>query len=132
MLTREEILGKDDLPKREVDVPEWGGKVFVRTMTGAERDKFETVITKFSAALKGKGDYSDLNIRAKLVSLTLCDEHGKRLFSDADVVELSGKSAAALDRLSEIAQELNKMSDKDIEDLEKNSESGLVDVSPSA
>lgn len=42
VLTREAILSADDLPAETVDVPEWGGKVRIRTMTGSERDAFES------------------------------------------------------------------------------------------
>ncbi len=40
MLTREQILQSDDLPRETVQVPEWGGEVQVRTMTGTDRDAF--------------------------------------------------------------------------------------------
>ena len=41
MLTKDQILKSDDLPSEEVSVPEWGGSVMVRSMTGYERDQFE-------------------------------------------------------------------------------------------
>ncbi len=31
----------DDLPRETVSVPEWGGEVLVRTMSGTDRDAFE-------------------------------------------------------------------------------------------
>ena len=91
MLTREQILQSDDLPRETVQVPEWGGEVQVRTMTGTDRDAFE-------ASLIGKEGRLE-NVRARLVSLTLCDETGSRLFSDGDISALGGKSAKALDRV---------------------------------
>jgi len=47
------------------------------------------------------------NVRARLVSLALCDETGTRLFSDADITVLGAKSAKALDRVFAVAQRLN-------------------------
>ena len=41
-LSREDILKAEDLPTEEVPVPEWGGSVLVRGLTGRERDLFET------------------------------------------------------------------------------------------
>ena len=41
MLSRNAILNADDLPRKEVFVSEWNGSVFVRALTGAERDKRE-------------------------------------------------------------------------------------------
>ena len=99
MLTREQILQSDDLPRETVQVPEWGGEVQVRTMTGTDRDAFE-------ASLIGKEGRLE-NVRARLVSLTLCDESGSRLFSDGDITALGGKSAKALDRVFAVSQRLN-------------------------
>ncbi len=33
ILSKEAILSADDLPREIVSVPEWGGQVYVRTMT---------------------------------------------------------------------------------------------------
>lgn len=99
MLTRDQILMCDDLPRETVQVPEWGGEVQVRTMTGADRDTFE-------ASLIGKEGRLE-NVRARLVSLALCDESGVRLFNDSDVIALGQKSAKALDRVFTVAQRLN-------------------------
>ena len=40
-LSRDDILKAADNEPEEVDVPEWGGSVLVRGMTGRERDAFE-------------------------------------------------------------------------------------------
>ena len=40
-LTKDQILEANDLQSESVTVPEWGGDVLVRTMTGADRDAFE-------------------------------------------------------------------------------------------
>ena len=45
-LTRDEILGADDLKTESVKVPEWGGTVLVRELTGAERDEWEASVVK--------------------------------------------------------------------------------------
>lgn len=37
MLTREQILQSDDLPRETVQVPEWGGEVQVTTQTIVSR-----------------------------------------------------------------------------------------------
>ena len=38
---RDRILSADDRKKEAVFVPQWGLSVFVRTLTGAERDDWE-------------------------------------------------------------------------------------------
>jgi hypothetical protein len=115
ILTKDQILSTNDLTKELVEVPEWGGAVYVRTMTGAERDSFEAQILG--------DDYKERNyrnVRATLCSLTIVDEDGKRLFSDAEVTKLGAKSAAAIDRIFNVAQRLNGLSKDDVEDLAKN------------
>lgn len=113
MLTRELILSVDDLPRELVKVPEWGGDVYVRTMTGAERDKWEIEV----ATSKQKASES---VRAMIAALTVCDENSNLLFTIQDVEALSKKSAAALDRVMDAAMRLNKLYGSDIEGLEKN------------
>lgn len=113
-LSRDNILTVDDLKREKVSVPEWGGYIFVRTMTGTERDQYE------SSVLGNNGKMDLKNIRAKLVVLTAVDEDGLRLFNDDDIEVLGAKSAAALDRVFSKAQTLNKISDDDIEELAKN------------
>lgn len=119
-LNREAILAAEDLPRELVEVPEWGGAVYVRALTGAERDQFEASIVE----QRGRDMRMNMrNIRAKLVALTVVDEDGQRIFTDDDVAALGGKSAAALDRLFAVAQRLSGLSKEDVEELAKNSES---------
>jgi len=111
MLTRDSILKADDLPKESVEVPEWGGQVWVSTLTGTQRDAFEqSMVTK-----KNKPNMD--NVRARFAVLTICDEKGERLFKAADADELGKKSAAALDRIFAVAQRLNGFSDNDQKEL---------------
>ena len=119
MLTKAQILQADDLPTEVVEVPEWGGSVTVRTLTGTERDAFEESITK------RRGDSVEvnmINLRAKLCAMTMIDDDGERYFSDADVAELGKKSANVLDRIFAVAQRLNGFGQDDIKELAKNSE----------
>lgn len=111
MLSREEILAALDLPMEEVQVPEWGGSVFVRTMTGSERDAFEFWFCKNP----GK------DIKANVLVRTICDENRKAIFTEADIEGLSAKSAAALDRCYEVATRLSRLMPADIEELKKTS-----------
>ena len=116
MLTKDEILQTNDLTTEHVEVPEWDGAVWVRTMTGTERDAFE-------ASMAGKGDDIEArltNIRAKLCVRCICTESGERVFADEDEVALGKKGARPLDRIFAVAQRLNAVSDDDVEALAKN------------
>ena len=113
-LSRDAILNASDITTEEVTVPEWGGEVLVRTMTGAERDLYE----KSVLVRNGKNHKVNLeNARSKLVILTAVDAQGQRLFSNADMAALSKKNAAALDRLFDVAARLAGITEKDMEEI---------------
>ena len=104
LLSRDAILSAEDLEKELVHVPSWGGHVYVRALTGAERDAFEASMVD----QRGRDRKMNLkNLRARLCALTICDEEGNRLFSDSDVEALGKKSAAALTRVFAVAQRLS-------------------------
>ena len=135
LLSREEILGANDLPTEDVEVPEWGGSVRVRTLTGTERDEFESSIITMKKVKKGKRTVTESspnlrNIRAKLVARSIVKEDGALMFPNSeDVFVLGEKSAAALDRVYEVSARLSKITDEDIEELEKNSSGGQSESS---
>ena len=113
-MDREAILASDDLPTEVLDVPEWGGKIRVRSLTGQERDLYEQSITK----RRGMNvEMNLLNARAKLVVLTVVDDQGQRIFSDDDVHEVGKKSAQALNRIFLVAQRLSGLTDEDVDEL---------------
>lgn len=115
-LTSEAILGADDLPRRKVSIPEWKGDVWVRTMTGAQRDELEL------RAMGGPNAAQNLkNIRAWMAAQTICDASGRLLFAANDIDALGKKSGAALDRVFEEAQKLNNLGKDDLEEIAKNS-----------
>ncbi len=125
-LTKADILDARDI--RIEPVKAWGGTVYVKGMTGAERDAFEaSVIT-----LKGnKQNFNLKNVRAKLCVMTLCDDEGKRLFEDADLEVLSGKSAEELSKVFVVAQRLSGISKEDVETMTEGLEDNPFDGSVS-
>jgi hypothetical protein len=72
------------------------------------------------------------NLRAKLVARAIVDETGKRIFADADIPALAGKSAAALNRVYEVAQRLSGITQEDVDELTKNSETAQSENSGSS
>lgn len=135
-LTRDQILSANDITIETVPVPEWGGEVCVKTLSGAERDHFEAVVIREDSDGKQRTDLE--NIRATLASMAICDDAGRPLFSQADVESLGRKNAAALDRVWTVAQRLSRISQEDIDELKKRSaaaagsSSSAGCVSPSA
>jgi hypothetical protein len=132
LLSRKDLLKKDDLQVTLVDLGN-DEFVYVREMTGHDRDAFERSLRKrkeegekitFEMAME---DY-----RAKLVVLTICDETGKSILYEEDYEILSNNMGAKrLEKIVEASQKLNAITDKDKEALVKNSSAEPTDNSNS-
>ena len=129
VLSKQDILQAKDVKIEQVEVPEWGGHVYVRSISALERGLIEEDAAKFKES-KGKGSFAR-TFTVKFASLALCDEKGKRLFDDKDIALLQEKNAAAISRIAEAAQRLSGFSQEDMEELEKNSKGTQEDDSPS-
>jgi hypothetical protein len=127
ILNRDEILSADDLEKKKVHVPEWGGSVFIRMMTGAERDAYE--IMMFGEDNKKK---TFVNMRAKFLAFTIVDESGKPIFTDSDIEALGKKGIKPIDRVYTAARKLNALSDEDVDEILKKSDPNPPDNSISS
>jgi len=121
-LSKDDILKADDLPTVDVDVPEWGGIVRVRGLSGSDRDEWEA--SKLQAQPDGSTVYG-LGSRAKLVSLCAVKDNGDPLFTVGDLGRLAQKSAAALDRIVEVIDELSAVKPAAEAELEGNSDAAL-------
>lgn len=114
MLTRDFILSAEDRKPVPVDVPEWGGAVHVRTMSGEE-------LMRFQDAYTGK-DIDSADAMAGLVAATACDAAGVLIFQLTDAPALKLKNAKALVRVWRAARELNIVTDDDVSNLAGKSE----------
>lgn len=113
VLSAADILGAPMPAPVPVDVPEWGGTVYVRAMTGYERDAFEL------AMLGPDGKADKRNFRGRLAAACLCDTNGHALFEPRQAAELGATHAAALSRVFDVAAELNGFTAADQEALTK-------------
>lgn len=108
-LRREDILAfRENLPKVRVEVENFGS-VFVRCMTGAEREQFEAEHLKAPST----------NFRARLVVATVCNEHGVLLFLTGDVASVAELPTSFLDPVFVAASKLNGVLKDDVDELEK-------------
>lgn len=114
-LTAAAILHHDAPAPVRVEVPEWGGAVYVRVMSGRERDAFEF------ACMEDGGAKNQDNFRARLAVRCVCDEAGALLFTPADADALGAGNGAALSRILEVAAPLNGLTRADQDDLTKKS-----------
>jgi hypothetical protein len=132
-LNREKLLQKQALKIEKVDLgkDEESGEelfVYVKEMTGREKDTWERSIIVEKKNEKGETEYDRnlANFRARLAVFTLCDETGKRLLQDSDIGTLSDSMGAKrLDKIMQVAQKLNSVTEEDKAVLVKNSAAGL-------
>ena len=117
-LSLTDVLNVEDVWRFEIDLPEWGGKMILQQMTAEGRDAFEQSLLKKT----DDGFERDLtNARAKLIAACAINEDGTLMFRTADHVKALGqRSAKVMDRIFAKCQEINAISDGDIEELEKN------------
>ena len=120
LLDRKKLLTKEDFKVEKVDLGD-GDFVYVRQMSGRERDRFEqSLIIEKPGSKEGFEKALD-DFRAKLAVVTVCDEKGNLLLQPKDAPTLSqSMSAAKLERIVNVAQRLNKISEEDKEQLVKN------------
>ncbi len=127
-LGRDAIFAVDDQSIQPLEVPEWGGTVYLRVMTGEERDEYENGMVNPATGKLTKRD----NFRARLAVIVLCNEDGERLFTPGDVGKICKKGGKALDRIFAAGTKLNGMTEDDVKEIKGNSESGQSEDSGSA
>ena len=117
LLTKEQINNSDDRPTLEIDIPEWRGRVLLRTLSGTQRDSFEAGI------MDKDGKPTKLhNLRARFAALVLVNEDGSPMYTQEQAAQLGNKSANALTRIWDEGRTFNKMDADAVEEAEKNSE----------
>jgi hypothetical protein len=124
-LTRDLLLQKDDLKIEKVELSR--GHVFVREMTGREKDIWEqSMLKQKPSGDRNRGiEYETTleDFRAKLAVVTICDSEGNLLFEQKDVKNLNKvMSASNMEKIISVAQRLNAITESDKEEVLKNSE----------
>ena len=116
-LTRDQIVAQVDLRTEVVEVPEWGGSVVVRELSGRERDVFESSIVKRNGQ---KMSVDMENMRARFVAACGTGGDARQTFYPRDVGRLGELSAAALERVFSVGRRLAGMTGQDVDELTKN------------
>jgi hypothetical protein len=98
-LGRRDLLALADRAVEELEIPEWSTWVRVKAWDGATRWR---VLQAWPQSRERRE-----NLWALVAALSLVDEEGERLFTDADLGELAKKNARALDRIFTVALRLN-------------------------
>ena len=121
-LSASQIIAADDFKIEAIEVPEWGGTVYVKSLRGTDRDAFEESLSK----------EKDKPFRSRFLVMTLCDERGALLFKPEQVAALGEKSSLVLNRVFDAAWAINYFTPEKVEELGKDSPSAPSDASTSA
>lgn len=122
-LSKKSILAANDVRLSDpIPVPEWGGDVFIKTLSGTERDAFE----------ESYSEQKMKSFRPRFLVLVLCDENGERLFADGDADELGKKSSLVINRIFEKAWAHNAFTQEAVDALGKDSQTAQSEGSTSA
>lgn len=131
VLSADQILDAEDISIEAVEVPEWGGTVYVRAMTAVQRERYLDSMRK----VIGEGAKATVQTvfafgSAKLAVLTLCDQNGNLLFdrSPETVEKLGRKSAKAMERVVAASAKLNGLDDEEDKAKEKNDSAVLKET----
>ncbi len=104
VLSADDIFAVADVHVEEVEIPEWGGSVFVRSMTGEEASKFSEMVAK---------DKTDAMTKA-IVLVTVKEDGISPLFTEDAVSRLRKKSLSALMKLQNRIIKMNGLRDEDV------------------
>lgn len=109
---------KAKVPREEMSVP-GVGQIWVYGLTSGQKDEYENSVVRLSGR---KRQIHLANARAQLLLMTVHDQHGKRMFGDADIGRLCQIPANIADPILDVARRLSGMASEEIEDLVKNSQ----------
>jgi hypothetical protein len=124
ILNRNQILEVSDVKiVGPIEVPEWNGIVFLRSLSCADMESISKEATKsIQLDAKGRpvGKVETSGFRSRLLARSLCDAQGQRLLEDADADELGKRSSVVIGRLFDQASDLNGLSAKAQEEIAAN------------
>ena len=96
-LTAESILKDEDFSYAELEIPEWGGSVRLRSLSGGQR-----------SIINQRVQARDLeNLEEMLTVMGCVDEDGNRIFTNKDIDALKKKSNAPITRIAKKIMEIS-------------------------
>ena len=95
----DQIMAVDDCDVVDFEVPEWGGVIGLKPLSIGDREKCEK-------ASMSDGSTNN-HAMAMMVSLSVVDEKGEQMFTDAKVNDLKKKKAEIIARIFKKCLEIN-------------------------
>jgi len=122
---QDEILDCDDLTRERVEVPEWGGRaIYVAEIGASDRDRLDSEASDLSKRFEADKGRFFSEYRLLVLHCTCQREDGSQLFTRENLPRLGKKNPSAIARLFEVADRVNRLSQKQIKEVEGKSEGG--------
>lgn len=118
---RKRLLGANDIKVEPIEIPAWGGTYYLRVISGKARESFEEAYSQEKMK----------NFRLRFLVLTLCDQEGKPILSDADMDALGERSSVEINRVFDAAWKLNAFTQEAVDALGEGSRGAPSDASSS-
>lgn len=121
--TRDSILSAPDRIAGFIDVPEWGGRIYIATLTVAQRARFLEGLTTFSskaAADRVGAGVIYFRLQVELLASAVVGADSEPLFVEADIEKLITKSPVIVGKVFDSIVELNGFSSVATEEAAKN------------
>jgi hypothetical protein len=128
MNLREKILSTEDIPSREVFVPNWNVTILVKGLSAGERiDLTQAAVDQVTGSVNLSTVYPDI-----VVSCCFDPETGEPIFQESDKQDIMKKSSKAIEMLASAGLELSGIGEGSADEAGKDSSSDLKEDSSSS
>lgn len=103
-LTAETIFSVQDIKRERLDIEEWGGYIWIHSLSSASHEKLVQSCMRGAGASK---TFDMIGYQSKLAVLCARDDDGARIFGDEHVDRLGAKASGPISRIATKAQELS-------------------------
>ena len=122
ILSRDSILGRSVLKRKEIDVPELGGTLILRELNGTQGADFQRrvleVVDGRTATIRDANALANLN--ALVIVWSAITEDGQPLFTKDDIPALNAMGASFLDMVGNEVLKLSGLDKAGLRRAEKN------------
>ena len=128
MNLREKILSTEDIPSREVFVPNWDVTVLVKGLSAGERIGLtQAAVDQVTGSVNLSTVYPDI-----VVSCCFDPETGEPIFQESDKQDIMKKSSKAIEMLASAGLELSGIGEGSADEAGKDSSSDQKEDSSSS
>lgn len=124
LLSKSDILKRNDYEERTIHIPEWGGNVLVRSLTARQQGVIQKLLMERQFE----------EVKARTAAYAVIDpETGKRMFQDYK--ELMDRGGKPMTRIFDVVSDMSGIGedeDTTVEDLKENSGATTVHDSDSS